>query len=113
VASATEALVTQNSSFRNLVIVKALIDFQPFLVLIDSGASISLLPTTFSKGRTLIPISTKIASVTGTSTASHCVKLVFGFENIYPHFKYKFIVHDISRIIVGNDILKQLALTID
>ncbi len=107
---ANETLATPK--FNNLVIIKAIINNIECHVLIDTGASVSIIAPQFIKNATIIPTQVNLNCVLGNQLCNQKVHLPIRFPRVSQEFIAPFLVFNIKRNIIGNDILQKLNINI-
>lgn len=108
-----EAPVTINTSFRNLVMVKAKLNNKNTLCLFDSGASASIIPPNYVDRNMIRPLSINLNGITGQGVCQGQVTLPFSFHEDPEVYLFTFLVFPHPRPIIGNDNLVKLKIRID
>lgn len=109
-----ESSVTINSTFHNLVMIKAKINNKLLLCLIDTGASASLLPTHLIDTKFITPHSIYINGINGKGLCHGKVTLPFSFlEEPKEIHQLDFLIYPVQRPIIGNDNLQRLKVQIN
>ena len=74
--------------------------------LVDTGASLSLLPLRFSRHFSVVPSAVKLSSVEGKAVPVHgeCL-LTIGSKDLRRSYKWCFVIADIANAIIGADFL--------
>lgn len=107
------AAFKDNDSFKNLVMIRIVINGKVYNALIDTGASISVIPISLVQNVLQPSREITIFSALGRVTCNKLAFVKFRMDQIPINFTFPFYAMNTDRIILGNDILSQLRISID